>query len=98
MTEPDRQPDQPPAISKEPPTLEYGRQPTGLRTEITPAQHRRILLWSAGITLAITFVWCLAMFWTRTPAIDAFCICGFMSLILALAWIAIGWQLLVLTW
>jgi len=84
-------------ISKESgPKLEYGRQRRGWRAELTPEQHRRFLLWGVGVTLAVTFAWWFGMFWTCRPALDYFCVCGFLPLILAAVWVGLGWQLVAL--
>lgn len=64
--------------------------------ERTPKEQRRSLAWCAGIALLATAAWCLTMFWTRRPALDYFCVCAFLPLILAAVWVVLGWQMLTL--
>jgi hypothetical protein len=76
--------------------LEYGRRRTDWWSERTPDEQRRILLWWVAVTAMATFAWLLAMFWTRRPALDYFCVCGFLPLLFGLIWPVLGWQLLTL--
>lgn len=97
MTEADPHAGQPPADSGQSlPKLEYGRQRTGWRAERTPEEQRRGLLWWVAITSLATFIWWFAMFWTRQPALDYFCVSAFLPLLFASIWLALGWQLLTL--
>jgi hypothetical protein len=62
----------------------------------TPEEQRRSLAWCFAIGLLATSAWCFTMFWTRRPALDYFCVFGFMPLILASVWVVLGWQMLAL--
>jgi hypothetical protein len=98
MAEPHHHANQPPVVSGDSlPKLEYGRQPSAWRRERTPEEQRRGLMRCVAVTSVAMFIWMVAMFWTRRPALDYFCICGFLPLLFALNWPILGWQLLTLT-
>jgi hypothetical protein len=61
-------------------------------------EQRRSLAWCVAVAFLATLAWCLTMFWTRRPALDYFCIFGFMPLILAAVWVVLGWQMLAFMW
>jgi len=99
MTKPDPHADQPLAATGESlPKLEYGRQRTGWRRELTPDERRRGLMWCVAVALLATFIWWFTLFWSRQPALDYFCVCVFLPLLFASVWLALGLQLFTLTW
>lgn len=62
--------------------------------ELTPEEQRRLMLRCVGFALVATVAWCVAMFWTGRPALDYFCVCSAIPLLLAGLWVTFGWQLL----
>lgn len=66
------------------------------KPEQTPEQQRRGLAWCVAVSVFATLAWCLAMFWTRRPALDYFCIFAFTPVVLAAVWVVLGWETLAL--
>lgn len=70
---------------------------TVCRPVLIDARYRELLLLMVGMLIA-TVAWMIAMFLTRRPAIDDFCVLGFTPFILAILWFSLGWNLLTLMW